>query len=122
MGISGTALASWISAGAAVAGAVQADDQSRRSQHAAERQAELIAEEAKRTQAEAQQAAQAAQDQIQQQQARDNAAAAVREQDAQSKRDAQVTVDVGAPGAGETTATRRARFQVADTPDTSVRI
>jgi len=115
-------IAAWASVAAAAGGVTQADDQARKQGHAAERQAELIAEEAKRTQAEAQQAAQAAQDQIQQQQARENAAAAVREQDAQSKRDAQVVVDVGAPGAGETTATRRARFQVADTPDTSVRI
>jgi membrane-bound lytic murein transglycosylase len=121
MGVSGTAIAAWASAGAAVAGVAQADDNARRQKHGAERQAELIQEEAKKTQAEAAQAAQAAQDQIAQQQARDAAAELQRQQEA-SKANAQVVVDVGAPGAGETTAKRRARFQIADTPETSVRI
>ncbi len=116
-----TTIAAWASVAAAAGGVAQADDQARRQGHAAERQAELIAEEAKRTQAEAQQAAQAAQDQIAQQQARDSAAEQLRQQEA-SKENAQVVVDVGAPGAGETTAKRRARFQIADTPETSVRI
>jgi DNA-binding protein H-NS len=111
-----------ISAAAALAGVAQADDSSRRQKHAAERQAELIAEEAKRTQEAAVQAAKAAQNQQAQLLAQEKAAEALRAMDSKAGKDAEVVVDVGAPGAGETTAKRRAKFQVADTPDTSVRI
>jgi inosine-uridine nucleoside N-ribohydrolase len=101
---------------------VQADDQARRQKHAAEKQAELIAEEANRTREEAIQAAKAAQDQQANLQAREAAAALAKDQELKSSKEAQVVVDVASPASGETTAKRRARFQVVETPETSVRI